>query len=488
MQLKFFKKFFLTTAVLILASLTVITALLCFFVSNFLIREKQKTTAENCAAVAKTVSYMSTDEVKSENAVNLFRAISNVTDSVLLITDPNGQVLLCSCENFRFGNSCKHSQKRVDSAVMEQALKPEGYSGSGTLSGVFNEMYYTTGSVLKNSNNDLIGAVFSSIPNKNVRVFFNSILRILAFSATLPLIIMFFAEYYISYRYMRPLKLMVQAANSMAQGDFSKRIPVTGNDEISELAVAFNKMTNSLVQLEGTRRRFVANVSHELKTPMTTIGGFIDGILDGTIEPEKQPYYLNIVSSEVKRLTRLVQSMLSLAKLESGEMQVNKTPFSLTEMVCTIAVSQEQRIEQHRLRIAGLEDNEDLTVVADRDLIYQVIYNLVDNAIKFTNEGGEIRFIFKAEPNGVRFAVRNTGPGITPEDLPRVFERFYKSDRSRSAVKDSTGLGLYIANTIVQIHGGTMQVRSEVNQFTEFEFFLPSEAAGSRAARPEKLS
>ena len=99
---------------------------------------------------------------------------------------------------------------------------------------------------------------------------------------------------------------------------------------------------------------------------------------------------------------------------------------------------------------------------------------MVDNAIKFTNEGGEIRFIVHASTEGVRFAVRNTGPGIAPEDLPRVFERFYKSDRSRSAVKDSTGLGLYIANTIVQIHGGTMQVRSEVNQFTEFEFFLPA--------------
>ena len=205
MQLKFFKKFFLTTAVLILASLTVITVLLCFFVSNFLIREKQNTTAENCAAVAKTVSYMSTDEVKSENVVNLFRAISNVTDSVLLITDQNGQVLLCSCENFRFGNSCKHSRQRLDTQVMQQALSSEGYSGSGTLGGVFNEIYYTTGSALRNSNNDMIGAVFSSISNKNVRVFFFSILRIFLLSALVPLAIMFFAEYYISYRYMRPL-------------------------------------------------------------------------------------------------------------------------------------------------------------------------------------------------------------------------------------------------------------------------------------------
>lgn len=472
MRLKFFKKFFLTTAAIIFASLILITSLLCFFVSNFLIKEKQKTTSENCTAVVQAISYMSNSEIKSENTVNMFRAVSNVTDSILFITDPNGQVLLCSCENFRFGNSCKHSQNRVGVAVMEQALG-NGYSGSGTLSDIFEDIHYTTGMAVKNSNGDLVGAVFSSIPNKNVRVFFETILRLFFLSALLPLLIMFFAEYYVSYRYTRPLRLMVEAANSMAEGDFSKRIPVTGNDEISELATAFNQMTDSLTQLEGTRRRFVANVSHELKTPMTTIGGFIDGIIDGTIGPDRQPYYLGIVSSEVKRLTRLIHSMLSLSKLESGEMKINKTRFNLNELLCDIVISQEQRIEERSLNIKGLDADNPLTVSADRDLIYQVIYNLVDNAIKFTNEGGELCFVTLPEPNGVRLTVRNTGAGIEAKDIPFVFERFYKGDRSRSAVKESTGLGLYIAHTIVGIHGGTIQVRSEVDRFTEFEVFLP---------------
>ena len=250
----------------------------------------------------------------------------------------------------------------------------------------------------------------------------------------------------------------------MAKGDFSKRIPVTSDDEIGELAVSFNQMTNSLVQLEGMRKSFVANVSHELKTPMTTIGGFIDGILDGTIEPEKQSYYLQIVSDEVRRLSRLVQSMLSMAKLEL---------FDFRELLCTIVVSQEQRIEAAKLNITGLDEIQSVSVNADKDLIHQVIYNLVDNAVKFTNETGTIDFKVKTDSKKLTFTITNTGKGIPESELPYVFERFYKVDKSRSANKSSTGLGLYIVKTIVKAHGGSITAASRENQFTAFSVVLP---------------
>lgn len=284
---------------------------------------------------------------------------------------------------------------------------------------------------------------------------------------------MFFVEYFISYRFTKPLKLMSDAAKSMAKGDFSKRIPVMSDDEIGELAVSFNQMTNSLVQLEGTRRRFIANISHELKTPMTTIGGFIDGITDGTIPPEKQGYYLSLVSVEIKRLSRMVQSMLSLAKLESGEQKINKTEFDLADMLFNIIVSQEQRIAERSLKLEGLDAIDQIDINADYDLIYQVVYNLVDNAIKFTNEGGTISFSTAKFDNAVQFKIKNTGEGIAEKDLPFIFERFYKADKSRSAVKDSTGLGLHLAYTIISIHGGKTSVNSKPLEFTEFTFVLP---------------
>ena len=232
-------------------------------------------------------------------------------------------------------------------------------------------------------------------------------------------------------------------------------------------------MTNSLVQLEGMRKSFVANVSHELKTPMTTIGGFIDGIHDGTIEPEKQRYYLNIVSDEVKRLSRLVQSMLSMAKLESGEFVLKPELFDFRELLCTIVISQEQRIESQRLNITGLDEIQSISVKADRDLIHQVIYNLVDNAIKFTDESGTIDFKLKNDNKKLIFTITNTGKGIPENELPYVFDRFYKVDKSRSAVKNSTGLGLYIVKTILKAHGGSITVSSRENSFTSFSVTLP---------------
>ena len=231
-------------------------------------------------------------------------------------------------------------------------------------------------------------------------------------------------------------------------------------------------MTNSLAQLESMRKSFVANVSHELKTPMTTIGGFIDGILDGTIEADKQSYYLGIVSDEIKRLSRLLQSMLSMSKLEAGEFVLKPELFDFRELLCTIVISQEQRIEAEKIEITGLDGIESISVTADRDLIHQVIYNLTD-AIKFVNEGGNIDFKAKTDGKKLIFTITNTGKGIPAAELPYVFERFYKVDKSRSANKNSTGLGLYIVKTIVKAHGGTVTVTSQENEFTSFSVTLP---------------
>ena len=259
----------------------------------------------------------------------------------------------------------------------------------------------------------------------------------------------------------------------MAKGDFSKRIPVTSDDEIGELAASFNAMTNSLVRLEETRKSFIANVSHEMRTPMTTIGGFIDGIIDGTIEPQKQGYYLNIVSSEVKRLSRMVQSMLSLARLESSEFVLKREQFDFREQILSIVIGQEQRIEEKKIDIRGLDSLPAVTLTADKDLIHQAVYNLVDNAIKFVNTGGYIAFKTDVNSSNIEFSIENSGVGIPRGDLPFIFDRFYKLDKSRATNKNSMGLGLYIVKTIIKNHGGTISVCSKENEFTRFNFVLP---------------
>ena len=221
------------------------------------------------------------------------------------------------------------------------------------------------------------------------------------------------------------------------------------------------------------RRNFIANISHELKTPMTTIAGFIDGILDGTIPPEKQKHYLGIVSQEVKRLSRLVRTMLDLSRIDSGEMKLRPARFDLTNTVFSALLSFEDAIETKKIEVRGLEDTESIFVDGDPDMIHQVVYNLIDNAVKFTNEGGYIEIRVRGIPGKTVVSVENSGAGIAPDELPLIFDRFYKTDKSRSQDKNGMGLGLYIVRTIIRLHGGEIKAESVQNEFCRFVFWLP---------------
>ena len=197
---------------------------------------------------------------------------------------------------------------------------------------------------------------------------------------------------------VRPLREMSQAAKNFGKGDFTARINIDTDDEIGQLASSFNNMAKSLSALESMRRSFIANVSHELKTPMTSIAGFVDGILDGTIPKEKQNEYLRIVSDEVKRLSRLVKSMLNLSRIEAGELKIQTTQFNVVEIICQTVFSFERQINEKHLDIRGL-DQDKVMVEADPDLIHQVVYNLTENAVKFANDGGYLEFSFAVEGN-----------------------------------------------------------------------------------------
>ena len=244
-------------------------------------------------------------------------------------------------------------------------------------------------------------------------------------------------------------------------------------DEIGELASAFNQMAETLAAGESMRRNFIANTSHELKTPMTTIAGFVDGILDGTIPEEKRNHYLKIVSQEVKRLSRLVKTMLDLSKIDSGEMKLRLTRFDLSNTVFVTLLSFEKAIEDKKIEIRGLETASSLFVDGDPDMIHQVLYNLLENAVKFTNVEGYIDIRLAETNDRVTVTIKNSGPGIPADEVAMIFDRFYKTDKSRSQDKNGMGLGLYIVRTIIRLHGGEISVSSVENEFCQFEFWLP---------------
>lgn len=476
MKNKLFQKLFLTTTVAISVSLAVMLILLSVTVNNYFVNEKQRELTKNCKTVA-TVLSNETDNMKnfyiSLNGV--VEVLANASTSDTYVCDATGHIFHCSCSEWAKEKTCVHSVSGINAAILRD-VADDGFFEFGRFSGRFENAYYTAGMPIVNRDDATVGFVFISQPASQLEQVWSKLSKLFLFCAIFPMVLMFIFLFAATKRMIKPLNLMSQAAVKMSDGDFSNRIPVSGDDEISELAEAFNKMSDSLSQLEGMRRSFIANVSHELRTPMTTIGGFIDGMLDGTIPQEKQKHYLELVSNEVKRLSRLVQSMLSLARLESGEQKVNYSEFAIKDLVFEVLFSQERRIESSRLEITGLDNTDDVKIKADRDLIYQAVFNLVDNAIKFSPECGAIDFsISRLQDGRVSFKIKNAGKGIDPNELPLIFDRFYKADRSRSANKDGTGLGLYIVKTIVEIHKATIKVGSLPDSYTEFEIIFPTD-------------
>ena len=469
MNSRLFKKFFLTNSAIFLAGLTFLSSILGFVVINYIVNDKKQDLQNNCLAVSEGVAI---EKFNIDMLGGMINALASTSDAEIFISDTNGKIITCSCDAWRENGSCPVSRETISQKTINEVLEGEFFD-SGTLDGFYGtSSFFTAAEMLYNERNELIGIVFSATPASQPRAFFGALMRIYLLSAIIPIILMFFAEYIMSYRLIRPLRQMSDAAKRMTKGDFSRRIPVVSDDEIGELSISFNNMTNSLVQLESMRRSFIANISHELRTPMTTIGGFIDGILDGTIEGDAQKHYLSIVSDEVKRLSRLVESMLCLAKLESGEQKLNPQKFDIAKAARNIVASQDIRLEEKNINISGL-DLDSMVVTADYDLIYQVIFNIFDNALKFTNQNGKIEFIIKKEKNNTFFAVRNSGSYIDSENIKYVFDRFYKADKSRSENKNGTGLGLYISKTIISIHGGKITAKSKENEYTEFSFVLP---------------
>lgn len=472
MRQKLFKKYFFTIGVLIVLSLTMMMLVMTVVYNNQLSSQTQKSLKNSTDKIYELLNgepVLLGDDDSANETHKFLNTLSETLSADIYYTDSDGVIKICCCKDWGIDGLCEHSGTELSGSFIGKA---EDYSGASSL-GIYAERQYVYSKALKDKSGNVLAHIVSTSAIPSFKFQLEALWRIYIFSALIPIVIILAVIYIITYRFTKPLKMMSQAARAMSRGDFSRRIPVTSDDEIGELAVAFNQMTNSLTRLEGMRKSFVADVSHELKTPMTTIGGFIDGILDGTIEEEKQKYYLEIASEEVKRLSRMVESMLSLSRIESEEFVFKTEKFDFKEQLLSVVIAQEQRIEQKNLEIEGLDGVRNFTINADKDLIHRVVYNLVDNAIKFCDENGKISFELLNDSKSMSFSIKNTGSGIPKAELPYIFERFYKIDKSRSANKKSTGLGLYIVKTIVKKHGGTITVHSKENEYTAFTVTLP---------------
>ena len=367
------------------------------------------------------------------------------------------------------------SQTTLRSSALDVMLSnPDNFSVS-TIEGFFETNRLNSYQVADVDGRPFI--VLVSMSNYSAVVFNRDIVMVTITVSLWVFLAAMISLYVISRRTTEPLSEIIDAAKGYAKGRFDRKIDVIGYDEVADLAIAINDMAASLKRIDDERSSFLSNVSHDLRTPMTTIAGFVEGILDGTIPPEKHEYYLNIISKEVRRLSRLVNSLLEVSRMESGA-DLKPVDFNMTETARTVLISLESKISKKNIDIEFEGGESDVFVNADSDSIHRVIFNLMDNAVKFTPEQGKISINVSTTADGKKnkkalFVIRNTGQGIPKEELPHVFDRFYKTDRSRGLDKSGTGLGLYIAKTSIMNHGEELTVDSVWEDYTEFRFTLP---------------
>lgn len=321
-------------------------------------------------------------------------------------------------------------------------------------------------------NKEFLGASIAFKPMPQIRYIQNRLIAIIFMAQSIAWIVAFIVAFILTRQIIKPLKKMRTAAKSIAAGNFNERIPITSNDEIGQLAESFNLMTESLNELENMRSSFISDVSHELRTPMTIISGFIEGVLDGTIPDGEKNKYLTTVLDEVKRLSRLVSELLEASRLEQGKIKIEKKNVDMNRLAAESVFAYEQQLTEKKINVdLQLYENECIAM-ADKDSIKRVLINLIDNAIKFTPEGGDISVSTRKQDKKVLVSVENSGEGIREEDLRHIWERFYKSDKSRSQDKKGVGLGLHIVKTIITQHGGEIFAESEEGKFARFTFIL----------------
>lgn len=478
-----FTKNFLTFALVFFIMLTVLGTSMFILMNNYTDNTQTDLLKDNTNSIKETVENMITVQDMNKKyswektiICETLSTISQSIDADIFVCDVDGNIIFCGerAGTPLFSETLSpcdtHDNYRISSNILSHVYEQGEFVEKTRL---FNLRYFVVARPLVSDGN-IIGSVFA-LTSTGLQAVTLDIFRIFLSSAFFCLILAFICIYYLTKSMVKPLQQMSKATKKFAVGDFSYRIKITGNDELSDLAIAFNDMADALGALEGSRRSFVSNVSHELKTPMTSIAGFIDGILDGTIPKDKQDYYLDIVSTEIRRLSRLVVSMLNMSKIESGDIEMKPSTYDLSDQIIHILLTFEQKISEKNIEIRGLEDIKPVQVTADPDMIYQAIYNLFDNAVKFTGENGYIEVSITEHTSAVEVTIKNSGEGIKEEELSHIFERFYKVDKSRSLDSKGAGLGLYIVKLMIEMHGGRVFAKSDNVETAEFTFTLPKQ-------------
>ena len=435
-------------------------------------------TADNVAALTATALTQYNDRsLNSAFIQGNLTYLAAIADAGIILTTPEGQTALAVNNDGSIATGLLG--KSLPSSIVQSTRNTGTYSGMTDLGGLYSETRFVVGIPLVLSTTiqgettySISGMIFLTSETSNLVSIWNEMSRIFFSTAIIVILLAFIFASFTSRHLSQPLKCITSAARAFGHGELGVRVDVgERDDEIGELADAFNSMAESLSKSEERRTEFIANVSHELKTPMTTIAGFAEGILDGTIPPEREQEYLTVISSETRRLSRLVRNMLDISRMRSEDEDTAQPQFDICEILLRVLVSLEGKITAKKLEVITDLPEDPIPVWGDPDSITQVCYNLLDNAIKFSREGGDLMLEIKTKSGKAYVTIGNEGETIPAEEIPLIFDRFHKSDRSRSLDREGVGLGLYIVKSILNSHRENISCTSE-NGVTRFTFTL----------------
>lgn len=458
-----------TTLTIIFISFLVAGILLYGFLGEYAVSEKEKTLRHYADRIAQMAAYLAVNNnriVQEVFSINVEGYAAN-SNSIIFIVDNSGKIQFVSSSSLKYleGNY-------IESHLANKLAQGQEIRVLGNVRNLLDKPFLTIGYPIR-CNNGIIGGVIMNTPVPELQRLRSDVYILFLKAIGISALIAAISIYFMSRRISNPMREMRRIARKIANGEFESRVGITSNDEVGELAKTFNYMADKLEDIENLRRSFIANVSHELRTPMTSIIGFAEGILDGTIPVEKHNHYILIIKEEGIRLTKLVNDLLDLAKMESGGVPLNIKRFNLSELIRRGFIKFETQINSKGQAVELCLFKEDHYVMADPDAIERVIANLLDNAIKFTPQGGVISIkTFEKDENKVFVSIEDTGPGIDKEDLPYIWERFFKTDKSRSKDKIGTGLGLAIVKNIIHKHNQNIWVESKPDKGSKFTFTL----------------
>lgn len=472
-----FKKQFIAYMGMLLITFIILAAVMTAFFSSYVMNQKQKYLEEASRKIAGIYRQTILAETYPFVAAGLSDRVQRqmTTELQNMQTYMNVRIFLTDGSMTVNGYSSDITELSGITVTDTELVKVKDgatVTAVTTLNGIFAKFEIIVGCPVFNSNNEVAAAVFVSAPLADVQQSTREIIKIIIASLLASAFVSFVLIYTTSSTISKPIRRINLAAKEISAGDFEKRIVVRSADEVGQLAESFNEMAESLSNQEKYRQEFIANISHDLHSPLTSMKGFLSAVIDGTIPPERREHYLGIVLEESDRLAKLANDMMEISKLQNLAVELNRSEFDISELIRKTVIMFETRITAKNINMEITLSDEKMIVSADTEKIQRVIYNLLDNAIKFSETGGSIYVETARAADKLFVSVKDNGRGISLEEQKRIFERFYKADSSRGEDKLGSGLGLSIVREFVKAHGEVITIKSEPGKGCEFVFTL----------------